>query len=629
MRYESVRLALDRDRARDALALAEAAPDKSVLRVALLRADVLRARGRDAEVRPVLDAARAVAPGACALEEALFADDRVLHRPLSLDRARRVARCKPGSTALGDALRQTGDLAAAIAEYRQVVDLDPIGEAARTALGETLGASGEHAGAVAAYHALVEGAPRSATYRLRLVDELVAAGQREEARRVLAEGVAADPESAELTTALRSLGDLSKTETYDPDRLIGREVIAAFEAAGRHYDGPAVFVLDRTVTRVYATGGQRTITHNIVKVLAKDGIDRWGEWRIPPNAEVLGLWAWKPGGARIEPEELAEKETISIPKLSVGDYVEVEYVERAPPPGAFDRGFLSERFYFASLDAPLDCSEYVLVTPPDMPVELETRGAVPRLAIESRRERAGMVTVRSYAARSVPQQVAEPSAAPLAEFVPSVRASARVSISAWRAYLTDLSFGTRRRDPAIEELARGLVAGAKTDAERVARLDGWVRLHIKQGGGIEDVATAVLARREGNRVALLAALAEAVGLPVRVLLARLLRAAAIPSELEGYDQPLVEIAGQVIDPRQRHGRPGELPAHLRGAQALVLEPDAPSKAITLPTGSVDQRAMAVQIELLADGAGVVKVEERLSGWPAVEWRESLERLAAD
>jgi tetratricopeptide (TPR) repeat protein len=590
---------------------------------------VLRARGRDAEVRRALNAVPAAQAQACALVEARAADDRLRHLPTQLEPARRLARCRLGSTALGDALRQRDSLDEAIAEYRRVAAGDPMAEAARISLGEALLQRGRAGDAAEVFAELVALAPRAATYRLHLVDALHAADRSADAQRMLDAGLALDPENAELAAASRSLGrGADPGADVDIDRIDGRSVIAEFESGGRRYDGPAVFVLDRSVSRVYPTGGQRTITHNIVKVLAKDGLDRWGEWHLPQGAEVLTLCAWKPNGARLEPEEVPEKESISIPGLAVGDYVEVEYLERAAPPGAFPGGFLAERFYFASQDAPLDRSEYTLVAPPDMPVEIDAHGAPPEMEESTRSEGRTQVKVRRFVAHRVAQRFAEPGAAPMAEFMPSVRASARVSREAWRAYLADLGWASRRRDPALDDLARRLTAGDRDDRQRLVHLDAWVRKNVQHGGGLDEAATAILARREGNRATLLAALAEAAGLPARVLLGRSARSARIEGELEAFDQALVEAAGVFVDPRYRHGQPGDLPAALRGEPALVLEPGAVS-SVRLPESRSDAREMKVTIALRPDGGGKVRVEEHLRGWPALEWRESIERLSAD
>src|SRR5206468_12365610 len=128
-------------------------------------------------------------------------------------------------------------------------------------------------------------------------------------------------------------------------RLDGAAVIHAFEKAARRYDAPAVLLLDRTVARVFPDGAQMILTHNIVRVQSKDGIERWGEVPIPDGAEVLTLRTHKPDGSVREPEEIFGKQTVSAPDLAPGDYVEWETLEVREPVDAFAPGFLGERFY--------------------------------------------------------------------------------------------------------------------------------------------------------------------------------------------------------------------------------------------------------------------------------------------
>ncbi len=631
VRAELIRLALGRERARDALDLVVSEHDAHSARLVVATTEVLRARGRDPEVRAVLDRLTGAAKNACSVVEARVADDRWRHRPVDEALVKRITACRPGSIASAELARQRGALDEAVEALRRATKADPINETPRVQLGEVLMEAGRLEEAVATYRQLVHVAQRSTSYRLRLVDALVAAGNLDDAQRALREGLALDPDNAELAATARSLArargaDLNPT---DPDRIDGRAAITAFEKSGHRYDGAAVFVLDRAVTRVYENGARRNITHNIVKVLAKEGIDRWGEWQIPAGAELLTLRAWKPDGSQLEPEEVAEKESISLPGLDVGDYVEVEYIERAPPPAAFPGGFLGERFYFGSFDAPLDRSEYELVSPQGMKVEVDRRGTPPDMSVSTRDERDGPVDVRRFEAHEMSQREAEPSSVPPVEFVSSVRLSLGVSQAAWRDFLVDFSWSARRRDPEISRLAKSLIVGARTDREKVTRIERWVRGNIKRSDSLEEAASATLARREGSRVTLIAALSEAVGVPARVLLARSQRSPNISSELEGFDQALVEAGGMVIDPRYRHGHTGDLPPPLRGAQALVLESEASATPVTLPTTSPDQRRMHVDLTLSADGGGQVVVEEVLEGWPAVEWRDSLAQLAPD
>lgn len=615
------RLALARDRVKDALELAMV-PGRNA-RTAVLAAEALNARDRSQEARALLDAARD--EGECALAEARLVDEAARHEPFALLSHERTARCE-GSTLYATGLRRAGHLEEATRELRRLVATDPVGEQPRSLLAEVLLETGHPDDAVTVLRDLVDTARRSSTFRLRLVDALLAAHRDVEADEALRAGLALDPESAELDVAVREHAG-NRGRPYAIDRIDGRRAIAEFEGAHETYEGPAVFVLDRAVRRVFATGGQRTITHSIVKVLTKEGIDRWGEWTLPDNAELLALAAWKADGSRLEPEQIAEKESISLPGLAVGDYVEVEYAERTGPAAAFRGGFLGERFFFSSFDAPLDRSEYILVTPHGLSVDIDARNGPPSAVLAVREEPEGTVDVRTFAGRHYAQRVAEPSSAPGPEYLPSVRASSGVSTAAWRDYLRDAAWGTRRSDPALTTLARELVSGVADDRARLERIDHWVRRNVKQGGGVEDLATAILARREGNRATLVSALALAAGLSSRLVLARSQRAAQVDVELEGYDQVLVEAAGVFDDPRTRHGRPGELLPQLRGTRALPLS-GAP-ETLTLPTGTTDARSIRVSMSLARDGSGDVQVEELLTGWPAVEWRDSLSLLARD
>ncbi len=137
-------------------------------------------------------------------------------------------------------------------------------------------------------------------------------------------------------------------------------------------------VLDRAVTRVFGSGATMTLTHEIVRVDSKDAIDRWGEIEVPAGAEILTLRTHKPDGTTREPEEIAGKESVSAADLAIGDYVEWELLETHGPSEAFAPGFLAERFFFQSFDAPIARSELVLVTPAGLPLAVDARAGAPK-----------------------------------------------------------------------------------------------------------------------------------------------------------------------------------------------------------------------------------------------------------
>jgi tetratricopeptide (TPR) repeat protein len=642
-RYNLSNIALEADHPREALdRLSEGpAPRIPSWRMAFARHQAYRSRGWEREAEEALATALKLNPEACPALEAEVTERRARHDLAGALRiAAQAATCRGGSDVYAETLRTSGDTAAAIREYRRLLRLEPHREIFASSLADTLLEAGDETGAVEVLTGLTRRAPRTVAYRLKLIDLLAARGDEKGARRMIEEGLGEVPESQELQraeSALCARGAGSRTrceEILDPFRLDGKEVIAAFDNGGRRraYDAPAVLVLDRTVTRVFPTGARLTLTHNIIQVLAKNGIDKWGEVKIPDGADVLVLRTVKADGTTREPEEILGKDTVSVPDLEVGDFVEFEYVDPSPPAAAFPGGFIAERFYFGSYDAPLDRSEYLVVTPAGMKVEVDSRGAAPPAVLS---HQAGL-DVRTFAAQKMPQLFAEPASTPFVEYVPSVRLGSGVSFHTWQRFLADQERFAQRSNEALRTVAEEVTKGAATPEAKLFALDDWVRRHVRHGGPLDEPATAILERGEGNRVTLLAALARAVGLPSEVWLARPTRAAqlegALP-ELEAYDQPVLHVAGVgpglTIDPRFRHSATGFVAPGLRGARGLRLVASEKAEFALVPASSSDERRMDITAALDRDGGAEIRVRETLTGWPALEWREGLERLAAD
>ena len=149
-------------------------------------------------------------------------------------------------------------------------------------------------------------------------------------------------------------------------------------------------VLDRAVMRMFPGGTVMTLTHQIVRVDSKDAVDKWGEIAVPAGAEILTLRTHKRDGSTREPEEIAGKETISAADVAIGDYIEWEYLDTRPPSPAFAPGFLVDRFFFQSFDAPMARSELVLVSPPGIDA-----GAGSRAPARPSRRRASRSTARA------------------------------------------------------------------------------------------------------------------------------------------------------------------------------------------------------------------------------------------
>jgi cellulose synthase operon protein C len=623
------------ERPRDALQRLDQAralrPERA--RIDLMRAEILDARGWDRESELALDDAERKHPESCKLLELRTS---VLHKrrdgPGMVKLARRLRACNAESEQPAQSLRDAEDLEGAVAEYRRLLGLDPQREQVRSDLAEVLLQLGDATGAAREVRLLVRAHPRRSSYRVRLADALLAAGQAEAARRALHDGIAHTPEATELHRALEALGLPGALDRW---RLDGRALIAEFERSGRRYDGPAVYLLDRTVTRIFPGGARLTLTHNIIKVLTKEGAEQSGEVQVPENADVLLLRTVKRDRSTREPEEVAGKRSVSVPDLEAGDYVEMEYVVPEEPLPAFPGGFLAERFYFRSFEAPLDRTEYLVVTPAGLPVIIDARGQAPPLEERT----ADGVTVRTWGRRGVPQAVPEPLSPPAVETLPSVRVGAGVSHAGYRDAVRDQLFGLLRANAELRALAAKLCGHSARQLECARAVHAWVTKQIQNGD--DGGATATLARRQGNRLMLTAALLGEAGLRVEPWLVKS-RTQAVdpvpgaPALLEDGDFADIilraEADGQplFLDPRSRRTPFAYLGPALRGATGMRLVAGGPIFT-PVPARGVgeDQRTVTLTITLQPDGSARVRARERLRGVGAQEWRDSLDQMQGD
>jgi len=644
--HDLAALALEDERPRDAIeagrSAARAAPSWWAPQLLLARA--FTARGLDFDANRAVQAAAGSAGGRgvpvadepCPVIEALrrrAQDRRALDEETRLETA--LIGCGGNVEARVERMRARGDLAGALEALRAALRLDPGRDDLVGDLAAALSASGRHDEALAEMARLCARDPHDPQRRLRLADAQAAAGQATAARETIAALLAARPDVPEVQRAARALGVPLPLDDF---RVDGRAIIRAFEAAAVRYTAPAVMVLDRAVMRILGGGAVMTLTHQIVRVDSKDAVDKWAEISVPAGADILTLRTHKRDGTTREPEEIAGKETISAADVALGDYIEWEYVETHPPSSAFGPGFLLDRFFFQSFDAPMARSELLLVSPPGVDLELDARAGAPR---PQTRTAVDGTRVTSFQAVGVPQLFAERAAVPAIEYVPSVRASSGVGWTRWARYLGEEFHDAIRSSPEIREQARRLAAQVPGGARaRAAALIDWVTTHIEAGDELADPASFALARGRGSRTTLVLSLARELGIPARPVLARSRlvadAGAATPAqELDDFADALVELdvgaPGKpdlvYADVRLRHAAFGYLPPGLDGARLLRV-PDG-SFAFARKIAAHDQRTVDMTIRLDEQGGGIAVATEELAGWPALEWAELVERFGAD
>jgi tetratricopeptide (TPR) repeat protein len=461
-------------------------------------------------------------------------------------------------------------------------------------------------------------------------DMLLAKGSVKEARALISGGIAAYPgELYDLRRISEALGDAG---LFDAFRKNGDEIIRTFEASGRKYDGPQVLLLDYTVVRIFEDGSSADLTHNIFRLQSQEAVDDNGEYSPPEGGRLLKLRTVKANGQKLEPDVISGKSSLSLPNLSVGDYVEVEHVRGHPASSGFPGGYLGDRFYFKSFEVPFDHSELVVVMPSAFEPLLDPRGPAPTLVSETRD---GLKVLRFKANESRPL-IAEPSSVASREFLPSINLGIRVD---WQGYidsLRDLLADKDVYDPAAAEMVATLLAELKDApiSARAGRLFRWVTEEIEPTDDVFGVAPAMLAARTGSRDRVLRYMLRLAGIESDMALLRGAEADHSPAllpdpETYGYLTLRVKTErGDVwLHTGQRDVPFGFLPPNLRDEEALLIGP----KLTRVRTPSVDSeqadlKSVDVEVKLAADGSAVVHVRETLRGSAAIGWRNDLDEV---
>jgi cellulose synthase operon protein C len=582
----------------------------------------------DAWACPVLEAAIRRAR----LREQLSTLDGLLHH---------MSGCEARDSGWAARLSERGHAAQAALAYQAIAKLSSASQWTVPDQSSALAAAGDAEGAVVLMEAQTKVWPKEPAFVVRLANLQVQAGKAKAARATVEQALRKFPAAADVRQLARAM---NVPMPGDADRTDGLKVIAAYLKSGHTHDAPAVFVLDRLVERVFLDGSRTLLTHSIVKVQSKEALDRWGEVNVPAGSEVLNLRTIKPDLSVREPEDIFGKETVSAPELEVGDFVEWETLESIEPSAAFGGGFVSQRFYFQSNEAPMERSEYVIVSPRQMPIDFDARGGAPHAVEQS--EDDGTIQ-RRFVSEGVPQVFPERAAVAALHWIPSVRISSGVDTHKWSDFVADRLSAVARRNPAVEFVAKTVLeeaGGANASARaRAEALVAWVTSNIEPEGSADEAASFAIARGKGNRLAVALALSALLDVKAELVLARPLSVAASdepssPQESMSFSDVLLRFPGLNIKPsskqapdvfadlRLRYAPFGYIAPGLDGANAIRLNDGSP---IRIASSVMDVRQVRLDIAVDAKGDASISAQEHLVGAAALDWSEALLQLGAD
>jgi tetratricopeptide (TPR) repeat protein len=578
-----------------------------------------------AELATAVAALERLRPGSC---ESL-AWSRVLARrsgnaPEALRLARRIAACDAGSPALAEELELARRFAEALDERRRLARHFPDSAGAALEEARAAAAAGKPEALEEAARRAVSNDPADGEPRWFLADALLAAGETPAAREVLDRAAATpglEPNAGELLSGLDGYLYLNYL------RIDGIQLIKHYISSSAAYETPAVWVLDRAVHLVGDDGSRTELVHTIAHLRTAEAVEDHGELALPAGARLLRARTVKADGRILEPERVAHKDTVSLPDLEPGDFVETEYASHLPPsplhPGGFDTG----RFFFRDFATAFHRSETVLVVPEGMSLVTDPRGDCPA-PVE---RRLGRFRALTWRVRGGLPRGTEPLAPRSEEFLPSIRVLGGANPGDLAARLREMLAEGVRSGGRIQALARTITGDLSLanlgDAHRA--LYRWVTDNIEETGDLFEQPIHILERRSGSRMRALLGLCAASGLEARLALVRPAGAddtqAPIPSA-DLVERLAVLLPGTGWVSLEDDGAPlGWLPPDLRVRPALFV--DDGSTGLTdggaLP---VDTQEIEFELDLAADGSARGRVVERLRGVLAVGLRGDLRRL---
>ncbi|WNG44494.1 DUF3857 domain-containing protein [Archangium minus] len=417
----------------------------------------------------------------------------------------------------------------------------------------------------------------------------------------------------------------------------GRQAIKDYEANPGPEESAAAYVLDAAATQVYPDGSQVSRIHSIQKALEQSGVQEIAEVNLPSGAQVLALRTIKADGTVLEPESIEGKDTVSLPGVQVGDYVEVEYLLAEGPRGPAQPGFKASDFYYRIANMPDHRATYTVVAPKGTGMKVDAHNMkVPPPVVKGDEE------IFTFEVKNVPPFIPEPDSPPSSkEYLPFVVVGAGTTGNDKLVAVYADSFldrGTLNWE--VEAFAREAV-GDKRGLEAVQALYAAVMKRFSgRDAGLTQSAASSIAQDRGSRLWVMKTGLESLGIPTRIAAVRTF--AADPAEYLFPEESLlpsvvlrVDVPGEDpvwLDTNTRFAPFGELPETALGERDawLMPEPGRPLEKVKTPPMK-QQPGKQVKLALEVDGSGqlIGKGEERYTGIEAAQLAEAFEAISGE
>jgi hypothetical protein len=446
-----------------------------------------------------------------------------------------------------------------------------------------------------------------------------------------------DPSNLQLLTlAWRN----DREPFYAPFAVSSRDFVDAYRDLGTEVD--TVLLLDQAVERIFADGSSLYYYHGLSRANTPVGARRASILQPLPDAYLLKIRVLKPDGKEVVPSDLQQGQGgVVLSDVEPGDVVEEEYVAWVGPTGASRDGHLPPYIYrFADPDRAFGLSEYILLVPPD--VDLQVDGNLEGL--ERSEERWKGLRMLHWRAENVPPMPVEPFAPPAQELIPWLNYGFGVTWQDVGDVVRDRVLAMQRSSPELREWSESVLVGATPEEQLRSLVDALIET-VESGGSelsVGETAGESFSRRRGNRLGIVATVLVEAGWDVDLVLTRPWtdrdQRLKVPT-LDAFPAALLRVArgGDVIwfDSREEDGGVGHIHALFQGSDGLMLplsDAHHPVERIeSLPTFPnpelVDEMAARAIVDV--DGAARIVFTTRVRGIQAGRLLERVESIPQD
>lgn len=473
---------------------------------------------------------------------------------------------------------------------------------------------------------------------LAVIDAFRAAGFETTARQLLENLTEIYPHEEAYQTFLWSLSNERPLASLRKD---GMQIILNHLANRSQESGSATVILDYAATRFYPNGAKLGLTHTISRVLSKEGKNEIGEIYLPQGASILKMHTIKQDTLEsIEPENIDYKTSITAPNLSIGDFIELEYITYEPPASAFNDRAVSYAFFYGADKTPLLHSEYVYEYPKDWNLDAVVSGPENTI-IQSCKTSGNWTQCRAF--RDNIQPIAPQPGMP-SEFdvLPNIQVYHNFSWQDVKRGLTESTTRQTRITPYLKQFYHSLTI-PQTDSvwERAKFIYNAVQTAIHESDAQQasdaESATHTVTRGAGSRLLMLKSLYDIAGIPNHFALVRSIAAAQNSARLPAhannfYATYLVadtEKGPAYADPSQDNIPFDYLPTVFQNQEVIPIAKNIEPFVSRTDATEIIQPTIDITYEIHDDGTAAADAREVMRGARAIMMRGFLKTLKGD